>query len=145
MKAKLVFLLLVAFASTQAIGQGYHNPYVKVGSFIKLPEGREAGAVGDVDIDPNGEDIWVIVRCEGPDNFGSECLDSNLEPILKINQNGEVVRSFGREKSGWVHHFVRLPDGDPRKTQIQGAEIMAIDKFGNMYGGEPRLLKLKST
>ncbi len=55
------------------------------------------GAVGDVDIDPDGEHIWVIVRCDGADTDqgGYECLNSDLDPVLKFDQAGNVVESFG--------------------------------------------------
>lgn len=157
MKAKLLLLVWIAFASSQAISQGYPNPYVEVGSWIKLPEGREAGAVGDVDIDPNGEDIWVIVRCEGPDNFGSECLNSDLDPILKIDQEGNILESFGggmfiwphglsvdQEGNVWVTDAVRdgrIPEGDKRghyvvKFSPKGKVLMTLGKPGEQGDGD---------
>ena len=36
-----------------------------------------------------------------------------------------------------------LPTGDPRDTKTNGAEFVAVDKYGNIYGGEPGPRKLQ--
>jgi hypothetical protein len=68
-----------------------------VDDWAKLPNGRTMGAVGDLKIDPDGLYLWVIIRCDttDPKRFGNECLDSNLDPILKFDLKGNVVKSFG--------------------------------------------------
>ncbi len=55
------------------------------------------GAVGKVTIDPEGEHIWAVIRCDAaePERFGDECLGSDLDPILKFDQEGNVAQSFG--------------------------------------------------
>jgi len=79
------------------------NPYRMVESWAKLPPGRAMGAVGDLAPDPDGKHLWVIMRCEGAGKFGSECLDSNLDPILKFDLKGNVVKSFGGGLFIWPH------------------------------------------
>ena len=44
----------------------------------------------------------------------------------------------GRSRRGWVTEFIRFPWADPRDTSGNGAEFVAVDRDGNMYGGEPR-------
>ena len=70
----LPFLLL----SNAALSQGFPNPYATVEGWAQLPNGRIQGAVGDLDVDPDGEHIWAVVRCDAtaPDRFGDECVDS---------------------------------------------------------------------
>jgi DNA-binding beta-propeller fold protein YncE len=126
--------LATAFLSlaSLALAQPYPNPYREVEGWAKLPDGRTMGAVGKVVVDPDGEHIWAVIRCDAtaPERFGDECLDSGLDPILKFNQDGEVVQSFGGgmfiwphgldvDKDGnvWVTDAVResrIPDGDER-------------------------------
>ena len=50
---------------------------------------------------------------------------------------------IGDAQSGWVNYFVLLPGGDPRITKGNGAEFVAVDRQGNMYGGEPSTRKLQ--
>jgi len=73
--------------------QTYSNPYAVVENWASLPEGRNFGAVGDVDIAPDGEHIWVIIRCDATERkqFGAECLDSNLDPISVVSGHSEKV------------------------------------------------------
>ena len=62
------------------------------------------GAVGKAKVDPDGRHIWAVVRCDaGPDRFGSECADSELDPILKFDPEGNVVESFGSGMFIWPH------------------------------------------
>jgi len=39
----------------------------------------------------------------GPEQFGSECVDSDLDPILKFDPDGNVVESFGSGMFIWPH------------------------------------------
>jgi hypothetical protein len=81
------------------------NPYRAVDSWAQLPDGRTMGAVGDLTMDPDGLHLWVIIRCDAsaPDRFGNECLDSDLDPVLKFDLDGNVVESFGSGLFVWPH------------------------------------------
>jgi len=63
------------------------------------------GAVGDLKLDPDGQHIWAIIRCDASDprQFGSECLNSDLDPIVKFDLDGNVVTSFGSGMFIWPH------------------------------------------
>jgi len=147
----LFFLLLCCVLNISA--QTYPNPYRVVENWAKLPNGRAMGAVGDLDIDPDGEHIWAIIRCSAtePERFGDECLDSDLDPVLKFDQDGNVVQSFGGgmfiwphgievDKDGniWVTEAVseeRRPKGDHRGHQVfkfspEGEVLMVLGKPG---------------
>ena len=63
------------------------------------------GAVGGVTMDPDGEHLWAVIRCDAtaPNRFGNECLDSDLDPVLKFDMDGNVVESFGGGMFIWPH------------------------------------------
>jgi DNA-binding beta-propeller fold protein YncE len=107
----VVTLLLIG---AQAMAQALPNPYRTVDNWAKMPEGRIMGAVGDVTIDPDGKHIWAVVRCDATakDRFGNECLDSDLDPILKFDPDGNVVESFGGGMFIWPHGIDIDPDGN---------------------------------
>ena len=44
---------------------------------------------------------------------------------------------IGEVATGWVTEFILYPWGDPRDTAGNGAEFVAVDRDGNIYGGEP--------
>jgi DNA-binding beta-propeller fold protein YncE len=150
--------MLFLLAAGPAQGQGYPNPYATLDSWLKLPAGRIMGAVGDLDVDPDGQHIWAIVRCDAtaPNRFGDECLDSDLDSILKIDSEGNIVTSFGgglfiwphgidvdSEGNVWVTDAVaegRIPDGDRRGHQVvkfspEGEVLMVLGTPGTQGGG----------
>jgi sugar lactone lactonase YvrE len=66
------------------------NPYRTVEGWAKLPEGRTWGSTSAVEIDRDGVSIWVAERCQA-----NSCLNSNLDPIMKFDSTGKLLRSFG--------------------------------------------------
>ena len=82
-----------------AFAQAQPNPFRMVDGWAKLPNGRPMGAVGDLKMDPDGLHLWVIIRgtTTDPKRFGDECLDSDLDPILK----SKGILSEELETRGW--------------------------------------------
>ena len=39
------------------------NPYEATDGHLRMPIGRDWGAVGAIDVDPDGKSIWVAERC----------------------------------------------------------------------------------
>ena len=130
----LLVTMLLAIGA-QVLAQGLPNPYRTVPGWAKFSDGRQMGAVGDVAIDPDGKHVWAVVRCDAPRaNFGYECVDSDLDPILKFDPEGNLVDSFGAglfiwphgldvdsDGNVWVTESVRrdrLPAGDLRAHQV---------------------------
>jgi len=102
----LTALVLIAACgcTTAALGQALPNPYRLVDGWAKLSGGRQIGAVGDVDVDPDGAHIWAVLRCDAPgDKFGFECLDSNLDVVVKFAPDGNAVAMFGGGQFIWPH------------------------------------------
>jgi sugar lactone lactonase YvrE len=67
--------------------------------------------------------------------------DSESDDIQ--NPGWEEGIRIGDAKSGWVHEFILFPWGDPRETAGNGAEFVAVDREGNIYGGEPAPKRLQ--
>ena len=136
------FCFAVVAAAVTAIGmgmvaktfaQGLPNPYRMVDGWAKLPDGRPLGAVGDLKMDPDGQHLWVIVRCTAtePKMFGCECLDSDLDPILKFDLKGNVVKSFGGGMFIWPHGLDVDSEGNVWVTDAVAAKKMPPGKRGH--------------
>src|SRR6476661_2579793 len=95
--------------STPNARNDYPNPYRTVEGWAKLPEGRTWGSTSSVDIDKDGVSVWVGERCGT-----NSCLTSTLDPVLKFDSTGKLVKSFG---SG----LVIFPHG------------ISVDRDGNIW------------
>ena len=104
---RLAVLLLIAgsagavYSQTVAPTNSLPDPYVGA-PFGKLPAGRTWGSTAGIGVDPDGKSIWVAERCGAfaPPSamkpgvpFG--CEGSSLAPVLKFDENGNLVKSFG--------------------------------------------------
>jgi sugar lactone lactonase YvrE len=85
------------------------NPYKTVEGWAKMPEGRTWGSLSAVDIDKDGVSIWVAERCGAND-----CVGSPLDPVLKFDKDGKLVKSFGAG-------LIRSPHG------------IHVDRDGNVW------------
>src|SRR5476649_553544 len=74
-------------------------PYHIQHDWLQLPMGRKWGAVSAVDIDRDGKSVWMFERCG---NLDDGCfLHKDVNPILKFDANGVLVKSFG---AGLMHY-----------------------------------------
>ena len=118
------FAVAVALLTgANALAQALPNPYRAVDDWAQLPDGRQMGAVGGVAIDPDGEHVWAVIRCDAtePERFGNECLDSDLDSVLKFDPDGEVVASFGGGMFIWPHGLDVDSDGNVWVTDAVSA------------------------
>ena len=129
----LVGIALLAPGGT-LLAQSGPSPYRTVDGWAQLPDGRQMGAVGKVTMDTDGEHIWAVIRCDAsaPGRFGNECVDSDLDPVVKFDLDGNVVESMGSGLFIWPHGIDvdqfgnvwvtdavssgRIPEGDTRIT-----------------------------
>ena len=74
------------------------NPYVTVRDFGTLPDGRSWGSVSAVNVDIDGIHIWAGDRCGS-----NSCAGSDVDPIVKLDPDGNVVESFGAGLIIWPH------------------------------------------
>jgi streptogramin lyase len=72
------------------------NPYTTVEGWARMPGGRTWGSTSAVDIDRDGVSVWVAERC-GANNCWDAAAGqmSPLDVVLKFDENGTLVRSFG--------------------------------------------------
>ena len=89
------------------------NPYQTVENFFKLPNGRTWGSTSAVDVDKDGKSIWVGERCGV-----NSCADpetgkmSPLDPVLKFDASGKLVKSFGAGMIAFAHGIHVDRDGN---------------------------------
>ena len=74
------------------------NPYQTIDNWLKMPQGQNWGSTAGIDIAPDGKSVWVIDRC------GSNgCVGSALDPILKFDANGNLLKSWDSRKCSFPH------------------------------------------
>jgi hypothetical protein len=69
----------------------YPNPYHVDEGWAQL--GRTWGGVSAVDMDRDGKSVWVFERCGKADDGCA--LDKTLNPVLKFDSGGKLVKSWG--------------------------------------------------
>ncbi len=74
------------------------NPYETVRNWGTLPDGRSWGSVSAINVDIDGRHIWAADRCGT-----NSCALSDVDPIVKLDPEGNVVQSFGAGLILWPH------------------------------------------
>ena len=74
------------------------NPYETMRDWGTLPDGRTWGSVSAVNVDVDGVHIWAADRCGT-----NSCAESDVDPIVKLDPDGNVVQSFGAGLITWPH------------------------------------------
>ena len=92
----------LSFAQSGGATNSAPNPYRSIDDWAKMPEGRTWGSTSGVDIDRDGTSVWVAERCGAfapPTQYKPgepfACDGSSLDPILKFDASGRLVKSFG--------------------------------------------------
>ena len=94
-----IFTVLALIAAAESSAQ-HSNPYRAYYGWAKLPEGRTQGVVAGIYMDPDGQHMWLMDRCGG-----NNCAGVDVDPILKFDLQGNLVKSFGKGLFGWPHGF----------------------------------------
>jgi sugar lactone lactonase YvrE len=152
--AALVAMIAVAASAVHAQAQepvnSGPNPYKSITDWPKL--GRSWGSTAGVDIDRDGSSVWVAERCGAfaPPSAMKPgqpfaCDGSNLDPILKFDASGKLVKSFGAGLFVLPHGLSVDPDGNiwvtdgvgkdgkghqAIKFSPDGKELMRLGKAG---------------
>jgi streptogramin lyase len=109
------------------------NPYRTIEGWAKMPAGRTWGSTSAVEIDPDGRSIWVGERCGA-----NSCRDSaNVDPILKFDQNGNLVKSFGKGMLIFPHGIHIDRDGNLWVTDGQSNAVSGRGGRGGSEGAAP--------
>ena len=73
------------------------NPFETIEGHFKMPPNRSWGATSAIDIAPDGKTIWVAERCGANTCWdGGVSKFSPFDPILKFDESGALVASFGQ-------------------------------------------------
>ena len=131
----------MVIAGTQATAQVSTNPYRAIYGWEKPPQGRaQLGVVAGIYTDPDKKHIWVLTRCEGD---GNACLGSKVDPVLKFDMDGNVVKAFGAGMFVWPHGFfvdhegnVWVTEGAPA-GEARGAEGHKVGKGHQVFKFSP--------
>lgn len=99
------------------------NPYRTIEGWAKMPQGRSWGSTSAVDVDPDGESIWVAERCST--NRRGCLINAELDPVMKFDANGNMVTSFGAGLLVWPHGIHVDRDGN----------VWVVDGQDNRPGG----------
>ena len=118
------------------------NPYETIAGWAKMPEGRAWGSTSAVGIDRDGLGVWVAERCGA-----NSCIGSTLDPVLKFDANGNLVRSFGagmiqvphglhvdREGNIWVTDWSspRGAQGGAVRDTTKGHQVLKFSPDGTL-------------
>ncbi|HEV8599526.1 MAG TPA: peptidyl-alpha-hydroxyglycine alpha-amidating lyase family protein [Gemmatimonadales bacterium] len=116
------------------------NPYRPVEGWAKMPASRTWGSTSAVEIDKDGTSIWVAERCGA-----NSCAGSNLDPILKFDSTGTLVRNFGagmllsphgifvdRDGNVWVTDCACTGSAEQRQTPGKGHQVFKFSPEGKL-------------
>jgi len=128
------------------------NPYALDETFFKWPAGRAVGSTSAIHMDPDGQSVWIVERC----GTLNSCIGSAVNPIMKFDNKGNLVRQFGagllvyphgmtvdRQGNVWVadlqSNFDRpappggvRPPPAPAGTPLHGAVVMKFSPEGKL-------------
>ena len=124
----LAMVLGILLVHAGARAQTGPNPYRQVGglqagggpgrigeSWAELPGGREMGSPGGLEVDVDGEHLWAVVRCGNdgtPRGSQTYCDNSDLDPTIKFDPDGNVATMFGSRMFAWPHGLHVDRDGN---------------------------------
>ena len=128
-------MAVAALASASALAEAppnsQPNPFRTVENWFKLPAGRMWGSTSAVDIDRDGTSIWVAERCGA-----NTCAGKMDPPILKFDQSGTLVKSFGGGMFVFPHGIAVDKDGNIWVTDGQGRDGKGHQVFKFSPDGE---------
>jgi hypothetical protein len=115
---------------------GLPNPYETIRNWGTLPAGRTWGSTAGIDIDPDGRSIWAYDRCGA-----NSCAGSPLDPILKFDSSGKLVKSFGAGTMVFPHGFQVDKEGNVWVTDERAATPDELKKFPGEAAKGNRVIK----
>jgi sugar lactone lactonase YvrE len=142
--AALAVTLLIPFSSSAlaqrgATGPAEHadvepinnlpNPYETVRNWGTLPDGRNWGSVSAVHVDIDGKHLWAGDRCGA-----NSCAGSNVDPIVKLDAEGNVVQSFGAGLILWPHGMTVDRQGNVWVVDARSANAQELQDFPDAAG-----------
>ncbi|MEX1034255.1 MAG: peptidyl-alpha-hydroxyglycine alpha-amidating lyase family protein [Cellvibrionaceae bacterium] len=112
------------------------NPYKTVRDWGELPDGRSWGSVSAVHIDIDGKHLWAGDRCGA-----NSCAGSEVDPIVKLDPNGKVVKSFGAGLITWPHGMEVDSEGNVWVVDARAPNARELQQFPNATKGGHQVIK----
>jgi hypothetical protein len=103
------------------------NPYKTERDWGRLPNGRSWGSVSAVNVDVDGIHIWAGDRCGT-----NSCAGSDVDPIVKLDPEGNVVQSFGAGLITWPHGMDVDSDGNVWVADARSPNAREIEANPNV-------------
>jgi len=100
------------------------NPYVTERDFGTLPDGRSWGSVSALHVDIDGKHIWAADRCGA-----NSCVGSDLDPIVKLDPDGNVVAAFGAGLIAWPHGMEVDSEGNVWVVDARSANARELEQY----------------
>jgi len=105
------------------------NPYETVRNWGTLPDGRKWGSVSAVQVDIDGKSIWAGDRCGT-----NSCAGSKVDPIVKLDPSGKVVKSLGAGQILWPHGIDVDKQGNVWVVDARSATDAELKQFPDAAG-----------
>lgn len=115
---------------------GLPNPYETIRNWGTLPNARKWGSVSAVNVDVDGKHIWAGDRCGA-----NSCAGSDVDPIVKLDPDGKVVKSFGAGLVLWPHGMFVDKQGNVWVADGRSATPAELAKFPNAAGKGHTVIK----
>ncbi len=112
------------------------NPYETVRNWGTLPDNRNWGSVSAVHVDIDGRHIWAGDRCGA-----NSCAGSDVDPIVKLDPDGNVVMSFGAGLILWPHGMEVDSEGNVWVVDARSANAQELQSFPNAAGKGHQVIK----
>jgi sugar lactone lactonase YvrE len=95
---RLAAAMVAATLLTGAAQQCVDSPYLAYPGWGVLPDDRQWGATSAIYPANDGQHMWVAERCGA-----NLCVDSDVDPVLLFDLDGNLVKSFGSGLIAWPH------------------------------------------
>ena len=105
---------------------GLPNPYETQRYWGRLPANRPWGSVSALEVDRDGQHLWVAERCGT-----NSCAGSTVDVVVKLDPAGNPVTSFGAGRFIWPHGMHVDSDGNIWVTDARSASASELEQFPN--------------
>jgi sugar lactone lactonase YvrE len=112
------------------------NPYETVRDWGTLPDQRVWGSVSAINVDIDGRHIWAADRCGT-----NSCAGSMVDPIVKLDPDGNVVQSFGAGLILWPHGMDVDSEGNVWVVDARSANARELERSPDAAGKGHSVIK----
>ena len=116
------------------------NPYETQRNWGVLPNGRTWGSVSALEVDLDGQHLWVAERCGT-----NRCTGFTQDVIFKFDPQGNAVTSFGAGRIIWPHGMHVDRDGNVWVTDASAASETELQQFPGETGKGHAVYKFSPT